>query len=261
MVTCPAGHDSATDDYCDTCGLAIAAPTAGSAAVAPAANPTPSAEPARPGVDTCAVCGAERPGRFCEECGHDSALPPPPRTTTVDAATDHPGTDHPAPPPGTGSRPRRDGAAERSGPLRAGPEPATGTWTAVVRADRAWFDEVRGCEGPDAAAVEFPRFCPDRRFTLSGTQVAIGRRNRSRGTDPEIDLSGPPLDPGVSAQHALLLARPGGGWDLVDLDSTNGTSIGGASEPIAAFTPVPLADGDRIRLGAWTTITVRRSDP
>jgi hypothetical protein len=128
----------------------------------------------------------------------------------------------------------------------------------VVRADRAWFEEVRRRDGPDAAAVDFPRYCPDRRFELAGDQVAIGRRSRSRGTAPEIDLSGPPLDPGVSAQHALLLARPDGGWELVDLDSTNGTSIGDRTEPIPPHTPVPLADGDRIRLGAWTTITVER---
>jgi hypothetical protein len=131
-------------------------------------------------------------------------------------------------------------------------------WNAVVRADRQWYDEVRRREGPDAADVEFPRYCPERRFELTGNQVAIGRRSRSRGTNPEIDLSGPPLDPGVSAQHALLLSRPDGGWDLVDLDSTNGTSVGDSPDLIRAHVPVPLADGDRIRLGAWTTITVQR---
>ena len=220
MTTCPAGHDSATDDYCDVCGLAVEAPTA----------PFPAPPPPVPAVETCARCGAERPGRFCEECGHDAALPVP-------------GPEAGAP-----------GEAQAAGPDRAVPS----GWTAVVRADRAWFEEVRHREGPDAASVDFPRYCPERRFELTGGQVAIGRRSRSRGTAPEIDLSGPPLDPGVSAQHALLLARPDGGWDLVDLDSTNGTSIGDTDEPIAPHTPVPLADGDRIRLGAWTTITVGR---
>jgi pSer/pThr/pTyr-binding forkhead associated (FHA) protein len=134
-------------------------------------------------------------------------------------------------------------------------------WTAVVRADRAWYDEVRRQRGPDVDRVEFPRYCPDRRFVLTGGQVAIGRRSRSRGTNPEIDLSGPPLDPGVSAQHALLVAGPDGGWELVDLDSTNGTSVGGSAQLIAPHTPVRLADGDRIRLGAWTTITVEVARP
>ena len=201
MATCPAGHDSATADYCDTCGLVIEAPTAALPAVAPAT-------PAGSRAETCAACGEPRFGRFCEACGHDDALPPPPRFTTgggaAPAGADFPGTAHPS---SATARPTASGSDR----------PAAGTWTAVVRADRAWFDEVRRREGPDAAAVEFPRYHLERRFPLVGPQVAIGRRSRSRGTNPEIDLSGPPLDPGVSAQHALLLARPDGGWEVVDL--------------------------------------------
>lgn len=206
-AACPAGHASADPEWCDVCGLGMAA------------APPPPAVP-----ETCAACGAARAGRFCEECGHDAAVPvltPPAPTPPAPAA--------PGAPPST-------------------------TWTAVVRADREWFDEVRRRDGPDAAGLEFPRYCPERRFVLDGPQVAIGRRSRSRGTDPEIDLSGPPLDPGVSAQHALLLARDGGGWEVVDLDSTNGTSVGAAT--LAPHVPQPLADGARIRLGAWTVITV-----
>jgi pSer/pThr/pTyr-binding forkhead associated (FHA) protein len=56
--------------------------------------------------------------------------------------------------------------------------------------------------------------------------------------------------------HAVLVARSDGGWDLVDLGSTNGTTLAGAGGPIAAHVPVPLADGSVVRLGAWTTITV-----
>lgn len=140
------------------------------------------------------------------------------------------------------------------------PQPPRPTWIAVVRADRSRFDEVRRLNGPDAADLEFPRECPERRFVLSGPRVAIGRRSRARGTNPEIDLSEPPLDPGVSAQHAELLSRPDGGWELVDLDSTNGTWVGDSPTPIAPDIPVVLADGDRIKLGMWTTITVGFED-
>ena len=235
MATCPAGHESTADDYCDTCGLAVDAPPT---AQLPAPEPAAVA-PARDDK-TCLVCHAPLFGRFCEACGHDNALPPP------DRAPDDPSPSPlRSPPPSAGSGPVREG----------------GAWTAVVRADRAGFDEVRRRQGPDVDRVEFPRYCPDRRFALAGRQVAIGRRSRSRGTDPEIDLSGPPLDPGVSAQHALLVARPDGGWELVDLDSTNGTSLGDSPRPLAPHTPVRLADGDRIRLGAWTTITVEVARP
>lgn len=131
-------------------------------------------------------------------------------------------------------------------------------WSALICADRSWFDEVQQRNGPDAKILEFPQGCPQRQVILSGWRLTIGRRSRSRGIEPDIDLSGPPPDPGVSAQHALLLARPGG-WDLLDLDSTNGTTIGDATEPVPPNTPVALAHGDRIKLGAWTTITITRS--
>jgi len=130
--------------------------------------------------------------------------------------------------------------------------PPRATWQAVVRADPAWFEEVCRRNGADAAALEFPRHAVDRCYPLSGERVAIGRHSRSRGTTPEIDLAD--VDPGVSAVHAVLVTRSDGGWDLVDLGSTNGTTL--ADGPIAAHVPVPLADGSVVRLGAWTTITV-----
>ncbi|MEK8170834.1 FHA domain-containing protein [Streptomyces sp. M19] len=67
-----------------------------------------------------------------------------------------------------------------------------------------------------------------------------------------------PEDPGVSHQHAVLVQQPDGSWAVVDQDSTNGTTINLAEDPIQPFVPVPLQDGDRVHVGAWTTITVRR---
>ncbi|MGH3701912.1 MAG: FHA domain-containing protein [Pseudonocardiaceae bacterium] len=216
MTTCPAGHDSATTDYCDTCGT-------------PLTGTNPAVTPAQ----QCAQCGATRDGRFCEVCGHDATRPVDPLSAIA------------LPGPG-------EWAVAVPAVAVAGP----GEWSALVQADRSWFEEVRRRGGPDVATLEFPRYCPQRRFTLSGTQLAIGRRSQSRGVEPDIDLSGPPLDPGVSALHALLVARPDGGWGLVDLDSTNGTTLGDATDPVAPNTAVALAHGDRIKLGAWTTITV-----
>lgn len=187
--------------------------------LAMAPPPTPPTPP--PG--TCAACGAGLAGRFCEACGHDSEAPVvPPRVV-------------PRPP-----------AAPR-------------TWRAVVRADRAWFDEVRRQDGVDPAALEFPRHAPERRFALAGPRVAIGRRSPSRGVEPDIDLAG--LDPAVSAAHALLVATPDGGWELVDVGSTNGTTLAVEDGPLRAHSPVPLADGAVVRLGAWTTITITADPP
>jgi pSer/pThr/pTyr-binding forkhead associated (FHA) protein len=68
----------------------------------------------------------------------------------------------------------------------------------------------------------------------------------------------PPEDPGVSHQHAVLVQQPDGTWAVVDQNSTNGTTVNGSEEPIQPFVPVPLQDGDRVHVGAWTTITIRR---
>jgi len=55
----------------------------------------------------------------------------------------------------------------------------------------------------------------------------------------------------------VLLAAPGGGWDLVDVGSRNGTVVNGHPDPIAPNAPVRLAVGDRIMIGAWTVLTVQ----
>jgi pSer/pThr/pTyr-binding forkhead associated (FHA) protein len=128
----------------------------------------------------------------------------------------------------------------------------------VVTADRLYFDRVVATIGPDAPELSFPAYCPERRFPLSGTEVRVGRRSVSRGIDPEIDLTGPPADPGVSRLHALLVAEPDGTWSVVDPGSENGTLLNGTTIP--ANQAVALHDGDRIHLGAWTALTITR-DP
>jgi hypothetical protein len=86
--------------------------------------------------------------------------------------------------------------------------------------------------------------------------MLIGRRSRSRGIEPAIDLTGPPEDAGASHMHALLVATPEGTWTVVDLDSSNGTYVNDDPDPIPANQPVPLADGDRIHVGAFPTLAV-----
>jgi hypothetical protein len=125
-------------------------------------------------------------------------------------------------------------------------------WTAVVSADRAYFDSIQAAGGPDAAAIVFPAYCPQRRFRLAGAEVRIGRHSSSSGIDPEIDLSVPPADPGVSRLHAVLLKAQDGTWSVIDPGSANGTTVNGGEIPHGQA--VPLRDGDRIHLGAWTEL-------
>lgn len=130
------------------------------------------------------------------------------------------------------------------------------TWSAVIGADRAYYDRVREVTGTRGAAVAFPAQGAGRRFQLRGSQMRIGRRSASRGLAPEIDLSGPPADPGISRLHAVLIAVPAGHWAVLDPGSANGTLVNGAEIPTGV--QVPLRDGDRINLGGWTAITVHR---
>jgi hypothetical protein len=132
-------------------------------------------------------------------------------------------------------------------------------WIAVVTADRAYFENVVAGGGPDSAALQFPAYCPERRFRLGGREMRIGRRSASRGLDPEIDLTGPPTDPGVSHLHAVLIPDPDGGWAVLDPGSANGTQVNGSD--ITAGVQVPLRDGDRICVGAWTVLTIQASAP
>ncbi|MET0704667.1 MAG: hypothetical protein ABWY93_33885, partial [Mycobacterium sp.] len=131
MAICPDGHSSAADDYCDVCGAPIDSPAA---AAAP---------------KVCVGCGAQVSGRFCETCGHDSALPTP-VTAVAPVAT------------------------------------AETVWTAIVDADPDFYQRVVARGGPDT--VEFPQFFPARRIILQRNSTLIGRRNRGQGVEPDIDL-------------------------------------------------------------------------
>ncbi|GAA0252752.1 hypothetical protein GCM10009539_42420 [Cryptosporangium japonicum] len=134
-------------------------------------------------------------------------------------------------------------------------------WWVSVTADRAYFDRMQSLDGPDAADVGFPAFVPERRFALGPRQLLIGRRSRSRGIYPDIDLTGPPEDAAVSATHALLVPQPDGTWAIIDLRSTNRTYLNGSAHPIEAERPVPLSTGDTVNIGAWTRLTLHTDPP
>ncbi|MCX3061500.1 FHA domain-containing protein [Streptomyces beihaiensis] len=137
------------------------------------------------------------------------------------------------------------------------PQGPTG-WSATIGPDREYFMAMMQRSGPEASGLNLPAYSPEQQRQLTGNQVTIGRRRHSTGDTPDIDLSVPPEDPGVSHQHAVLVQQPDGTWAVVDQNSTNGTTVNGGDEPIQPFVPVPLQDGDRVHVGAWTTITIRR---
>ncbi|MFF5895921.1 FHA domain-containing protein [Streptomyces argenteolus] len=139
-----------------------------------------------------------------------------------------------------------------------GRDQGPGSWTAVIAPDRDYFLAMMQRSGPEATGLNLPAYSPEQRLALTGNQITIGRRRHSTGESPDIDLARPPEDPGVSHQHAVLVQQPDGSWAVVDQNSTNGTTLNGAEDPIQPYVPVPLQDGDQVHVGAWTTITVRR---
>ncbi|MFI5841294.1 FHA domain-containing protein [Catenuloplanes sp. NPDC051500] len=241
MASCPKGHESATLDYCDTCGAPMGgasrpAPAPSMEATQPAGLPSAGTVPAAEGT-LCPVCGTPKAGRFCEEDGYDFLLAPP---VTPPAALP-------------------DSQATPTVGTESAPEPPAAGLEVVVGPDRAYFDGVIAQGGEDSGGMTFPRFAAERRFPLTGEKLLIGRLSRSRGVHPDIDLAAAPEDPGVSHTHALLL-NEGGKWSIVDLGSANGTYVNDpASAAIPAETPVPLRPGDRVYLGAWTSLTVREA--
>ena len=126
----------------------------------------------------------------------------------------------------------------------------------VVNADREYYDAQLERGDIIESEFPFPKYPAERRFSFAAGPVRIGRASSSRGLSPEIDLTGPPLDPAVSHLHAQLLKHEEG-WVVVDLGSANGTRLNEAAEPLEAETEIPVKPGDRIHLGVWTTIIVQ----
>ncbi|MFE7120522.1 FHA domain-containing protein [Streptomyces sp. NPDC057654] len=203
--------------------------------VPPQPQPQPGADPYRPdpyGPDSYAPADPYRPGQ-------PGAAQPGPY---------QPEPSHPAPDP-----------YGHGGYEQQGPPGGTDSWVAVIAPDREYFMAMMNRSGPEAGGLNLPAYSPEQQLPLSGHQVTIGRRRHSTGESPDIDLARPPEDPGVSHQHAMLVHQSDGSWAVVDQGSTNGTTINGAEDPIKPYVPVSLREGDRVHVGAWTTITVRRA--
>jgi len=296
MPICPNGHDSASDDVCDVCGVRVASGPAPAPARLVGRHHAGGPRPAEVADGTCPWCGAASPGQFCERCGFrvrrafahlgeskpatsapwEPAVPPDPlppepgRPLFLDwfkspepSEPEAPREPEPAPQPAALGGPESYSWSAQpvspSLPPPAAPAvgvPSSGTWTAVVTSDRAYYERPQITVDLLGSAPPFPAYSTERRFPLAGNQMRIGRSSAARGLHPEIDLSGPPADPGVSRLHALLIPAADGTWAVLDPGSANGTMLNGRE--IAVGELVPLHDGDKINVGAWTAITVQR---
>ena len=103
---------------------------------------------------------------------------------------------------------------------------------------------------------------PAGRRATGRTSVLIGRPRRAATSTRTVDCSS---DGGVSRRQAQL-TTDGQRWWVEDLQSSNGTYVGPASGPLPTRPDPPgqrreLAEDDRIYVGAWTRLVVRRATP
>jgi hypothetical protein len=254
VTRCPAGHETQSTDYCDVCGIAIPPSTdqgGGSPQLAatvavpildvdPAAGTSDPAEAADPGTgQTCPNCGlANLPDAlFCEACGYDFTTGTMPRTET---------------PPATGPV-----AAEADAeiPRHSSAPPLDESWVAELWIDPQWYAEQ---ESPDP----LPSAGPPAVVPLRHTSLLVGRESKSRDIHPDVDCG---ADNGVSRRHAQL-TTDGARWWVEDLGSSNGTFVAGAVDPLPK-TPIDVGvkrevgPEDRIYVGSWTRLVIRKADP
>jgi hypothetical protein len=240
-VKCPNGHDSQATDYCDVCGAAM--PTGGAAAGSPgdtvavpvldpdAAAPASDSTPSAPSGQECPNCGTANAADalFCEACGYDFT------TGTMPRKGEHASTPDAA--PGNVSPPLDD------------------TWVAELWIDPQWYAEQ---SSPDP----LPSAGPPTVVPLRNTSLLIGRESKSRDIHPDVDCG---ADNGVSRRHAQL-TTDGTRWWVEDLGSSNGTFVAGAvdplpKKPIDVGVKHEVGADDRIYVGSWTRIVIRKAAP
>ena len=244
-AVCPNGHDSQSSDYCDTCGAPISQnAAAASGAATPQGGATASTPEAEP--ETCPSCGADKTASalFCEACGYDFTTGTMPRS---------------AQPVGEGAVEAEGQATADAGASASAPtplaQPIGAEWVVEVWVDPDWYSSQGSsdpCPSPGLPST----------VLLRAKSVLVGRPSTSRNIHPEVDLTG---DPGVSRRQAQL-TTDGQRWWVEDLQSSNGTYVGPASgplpvDPIAPGTRHEFSEDDRVYVGAWTRLVVRRATP
>jgi FHA domain len=259
--TCPWCGNLSSGQFCEHCGFRVRRPFAplSEPQSEPRPEPRSGSRPAAPewsDVTSWSSVPASPPAPVATEDSDRPAFLDWFKAPEPSVPEDPPAPPEPSVRPEPPTAPRPVPPASSAPPTAPLPVFTPSTWSVVVTSDRAYYDRMQLKRVSAGSAVSFPGFSTERRFPLAGKQMRIGRRSPARGVEPEIDLSGPPVDPGISRLHALLLPAADGSWAVLDPGSANGTLLNGRE--IAPGDLIPLREGDRINLGAWTAITVHR---
>ncbi|MGA8255701.1 MAG: FHA domain-containing protein [Nocardioides sp.] len=247
-MKCPSGHETVSTDYCDTCGLAVDPNAQDAGGSTPPADLPPTEAIPKPSADTCPNCQVATPANalFCESCGYDFTTGSLPRPLSSTSSLDLPSASMAGPAPATASAPEAD----------SNPSPApSDAWVAEIWIDPDWYADQQSTDPLPSPGV--PTVVP-----LKHTSVLIGRASKSRGIHPDLDLDS---DSGISRRHAQL-THDGSRWFVEDLGSSNGTYVGGSAgtlpkDPIIAGKKFEIGGGDKVYLGAWTRIVLRKAAP
>lgn len=299
MPICPAGHQTSQTDFCDTCGLPVTPGQADQPPVPPLAvvgGPGICPHCQTPNVADalfCEACGYDFTTGTLPEPVAGVPVPAEPRTTAADPVAEAEPAGDPVPTSSTSDAPPEESDASQPLPAeRPGDEPAppsipeerpgdedaspTAAVTAPPASDAEPTPEPPAPARPEVEWVAELWIDPDWYAAQGSTDPLpspglpdivplvkesnlIGRVSHSRGIFPDVDCE---LDTGCSRRHAML-TTDGTRWWIEDLNSANGTFVGAAAGPLPAM-PIPqgrveLSPGQRIYVGAWTRIVVRRA--
>jgi hypothetical protein len=300
MTLCPNGHSSQSTDYCDVCGTPMVAAAPAPAAPTTAASSTPSGSGEPITCPNCSFPNLPD-ALFCENCGYDfttGSLPEPdpdasgfgaPLTapapvpnapavvpviapvSSLDIEEGEIGRHEASNDPGYVEAPAIEGqpTVEPAGAAEAGLDTATGPVAPVaapeIEGDTAWVAEV--WIDPEWYAAQksddpLPSGGLPEIVVLKQSSLLVGRTSVSRDIHPQIDCG---TDSGVSRRHCQL-NTDGQRWWVEDLQSSNGTFVGAAGDELPSDAIQPgqrreVHDGDRIFVGAWTRLVIRKALP
>lgn len=216
---CPQGHDSTETDFCSNCGTEMS-PSA-DAVSTPQAVTASAAPPANLGK--CPTCTSPRENlqtRYCGICGHDY------QTGQAGVVPD----DLKAAAPAASST--TNGVSHTAGSASGNPR-------------------IELSVGVDVRKPGAPQGLPERRFTVEDGEFKLGRAAAGEKYEGGVGITG---DNAISKKHALVVRQGDGSYVLRDLNSTNGTKMGG--KELTANVDYPLAEGATFEIGEWTVVKV-----
>jgi len=237
------------------------APVGAATAAAPAAAPTLSATPSYPGATSVTPVAspleidelsAPAPAGDVVAAVPEPVASEPVAATPADAVADASGdaSVQPLAPPASDPTPVGTSPLDEEEPTRGRPAPRRESYVAEIWIDPDWY-EVQETDEP-MPSVALPT------TVVLGVDNLIGRSSASRNIHPEVDCG---VDSGVSRRQSRL-STDNTRWYVEDLGSANGTFVGPASGPLPTA-PIQgryeLGPDDRIYVGAWTRIVVRKA--